>query len=64
MLLMWLFSFAECDVGYYSEVVSNTPCEPCPSNSEATQIGLRECSCVQNYYRAADERPSVACTRE
>ena len=36
----------------------------CPPNSEATQTGLTECTCVPGYYRATDEGPSVACTRE
>ena len=56
--------FSECSVGTYSEGVSNGACLTCPSNSEATQTGLTECTCVQDYYRATDEGPSVACTRE
>ena len=51
-------------MGTYSEGVSNGPCEACPANSEATQTGLTECPCIQNYYRATNEGPSVACTRE
>ena len=36
----------------------------CPANSEATQTGLTECPCVQDYYRADYEDPSAACTRK
>ena len=35
-----------------------------PPNSEATQTGLTECTCVQDYHRAPDEGPSVASTRK
>ena len=56
--------FSECSVGTYSEGLGNGPCVVCPPNSEATQTRLAECTCVQDYYRAPDEGPSVACTRE
>ena len=56
--------FSECSVGTYSEGLGNEPCVVCPPNSEATQTGLTECTCVPVYYRAPDEGPSVACTRE
>ena len=36
----------------------------CPANSEATQTGLTECPCVQDYYRADYEGPGAACTRK
>ena len=49
-------------MGTYSE--ANTPCVPCPANSEATQNGTAECRCDLGYYRAPEEGPSVACTRE
>ena len=55
---------SECSVGTYSEGLGNEPCVVCPPNSEATQTRLTECTCVQDYYRAIDEGPSVACTRE
>ena len=51
-------------MGTYSEGVGNGPCEACPANSEATQTGLTECPCIQDYYRAPNEGASVACTRE
>ena len=51
-------------MGTYSEGVSNGSCEACPANSEATQTGLTECPCIQDYYRATNEGPSVTCTRE
>ena len=35
----------ECPVGNYSEGVSNSPCEPCPANSQSTQTGMAECPC-------------------
>ena len=56
--------FSECSVGTYSEGLGNEECVVCPPNSEATQTGLTECTCVQDYYRDIDEGPSVACTRE
>ena len=56
--------FSECSVGTYSEGLDNEPCVVCPPNSEATQTGLTECTCVQDYYRATDEGPSANCTRE
>ena len=51
-------------MGNYSEGVSNSPCEPCPANSQSTQTGMAECPCDLEYYRAPDEGPSVNCTRE
>ena len=54
---------SECPEGTYSNVFSNELCEPCPPNSEATQTGLTECTCVQDYYGAPDEGPSANCTR-
>ena len=36
----------------------------CPAKSEATQTGLTECPCVQDYYRADSEGPSASCTRK
>ena len=59
-----LLSQLECPVGTYSEGVSNSPCEPCPANRLSTQTGMAECPCDLEYYRAPDEGPSVACTRE
>ena len=56
--------FSECSVGTYSEGLGNEECLTCPPNSEATQTGLTECTCVQDYYRATDEGPSANCTRE
>ena len=56
--------FSECSVGNYSEGLGNEECVVCPPNSEATQTGLTECTCVQDYYRATDEGPSTNCTRE
>ena len=53
-----------CPVGTFSDSVGNEPCVVCPPNSEATQTGLTECTCVPDYYRATDDGPSVACTRE
>ena len=50
-------------IGTVQTCVGIVPIE-CPPNSEATQTGLTECTCVQDYYRATDEGPSVACTRE
>ena len=56
--------FSECSVGTYSEGLGNEECVVCPPNSDATQTGLTQCTCVQDYYRAPNEGPSVACTRE
>ena len=58
------FFHAVCSVGTYSDDISNSPCELCPANSEATVTGLSVCPCIQNYYRATDEEASVTCTRE
>ena len=55
--------FSECSVGTYSEGLGEE-CVVCPPNSEATQTRLAECTCIPVYYRALDEGPSVACTRE
>ena len=56
--------FSECSVGTYSEGLANGACLTCPPNSEATQTGLAECRCDQDYYRAPNEGPSANCTRE
>ena len=63
-LTAFLTSCSECPAGTYSDSVSNSPCQSCPDNSEATQTGLSECPCVQNYYRASDEGAGEPCTRE
>ena len=57
-------SCSECPAGTYSDSVSNSPCQSCPDNSEATQTGLSECPGVQNYYRVPDEGAGEPCTRE
>ena len=62
--LIFLILFTECPVGTFSDSVSNSACQTCPSNSEATQPGLTECPCVQTYYRAPDEKAGDPCTRE
>ena len=51
-------------MGTYSDGVSNDPCESCPANSEATETGLAECPCIQNYYRAPDETADLPCASE
>ena len=63
--LVFLFSFfTECPVGTFSDSVSNSVCQSCPANSEATQPGLTKCPCVQTYYRVPDEGAGENCTRE
>ena len=68
MILCGVFSLktnlSECPEGTFSAVVSNGPCETCPANSEGTGTGLTLCPCLQNYYRAPNEEPSLPCTRE
>ena len=51
-------------MGSYSDGVSNDLCESCPAKSEATETGLAECPCIQNYYRAPDEKANVSCASE
>ena len=48
-------------MGTYADSVSNDPCESCPAN---TETGLAECPCIQNYYRAPDEKANVSCASE
>ena len=62
--IVYVPSCSGCPAGTYSDSVSNSPCQSCPDNSEATQTGLSECPCVQNYYRAPDEGAGEACTCE
>ena len=62
--LYYFPSSSECPAGTYSDSVSNSPCQSCPDNSEASQTGLSECPCVQNHYRALTEEAGEACTRE
>ena len=64
ILIISLFNLSECPEGTFSAVVSNGPCETCPANSEGTGTGLTLCPCLQNYYRAPNEEPSLPCTRE
>ena len=56
--------YTVCPVGSYSDGVSNDLCESCPTNSEATETGLAECPCIQNYYRATDEKADLPCASE
>ena len=63
-LLLPSLSSTECPVGTFSDTVSNSTCQSCPANSEATQPGLTACPCVQTYYRAPYEGAGEPCTRE
>ncbi|CAI8031556.1 Ephrin type-A receptor 4-A, partial [Geodia barretti] len=54
---------AECPEGTFSSGLGNGPCETCPANSEGTGTGLSLCPCLQDYYRAPYEGPSVPCTQ-
>ena len=59
-----LLPFVECPVGTYSDDVSNSPCESCPTNSDATETGLKKCPCIQSYFRALEEKANVPCASE
>ena len=59
----WSSCCAECPEGTFSAGVSNGACETCPANSEVTGTGLTLCPCLQDYYRAPHEDPSLPCTR-
>ena len=56
--------FTECPEGTFSSGLGNGPCETCPANSEGTGTALSLCPCLQDYYRAPYEGPSVPCTRK
>ena len=64
IIILFFSLYKACPVGTFSDSLGNEECVVCPPNSEATQTGLTECTCVPGYYRAPNEGPSVACTRE
>ena len=58
------YPLSECPEGTFSSGLGNGPCETCPANSDGTGTALGLCPCLQDYYRAPYEGPSVPCTRE
>ena len=62
LLHMYVQLISECPIGTYTP--QNSPCEPCPPNSEAPEPGMSECSCLEGYYRAPFEESHEGCTCE
>ncbi|KAM4702700.1 LOW QUALITY PROTEIN: ephrin type-A receptor 2 [Rhinophrynus dorsalis] len=53
-----------CQPGFFKTDVSNSPCLPCPENTEPSDEGATSCPCNDGYFRATTDTSSVACTRK
>ncbi|KAJ6656857.1 hypothetical protein lerEdw1_003188 [Lerista edwardsae] len=52
-----------CPAGFFKQEISNRACTKCPSHTLPTLEGSTLCPCEENYYRAASDPVSMACTR-
>ena len=58
------FSYcAVCPFGTYSSPASRD-CSSCPNNSVSTMAGLRQCTCIEGYYRALTGEEDLPCSRK
>ncbi|XP_071945665.1 ephrin type-B receptor 1-B-like isoform X2 [Antedon mediterranea] len=55
-------SCSVCQVGTYKAGVNTDSCRPCPAKSHADSKGMPECTCIPNFYRAPNDKPSDRCT--
>lgn len=56
--------FAACELGFYKSAPGDQLCAKCPLHSHSESRGAQVCRCDSSYYRAAQDPPSAACTRE
>ncbi|XP_064408160.1 ephrin type-A receptor 7 [Latimeria chalumnae] len=52
-----------CPLGFYRSTIRQPHCFPCPERSFTMDQASRQCTCVENYYRAVLDSPSAPCTR-
>ncbi|KAM4651638.1 ephrin type-A receptor 2 [Discoglossus pictus] len=52
-----------CQPGFFKSDISDSPCLPCPDNTEPSTEGSTICPCQQDYFRAITDAPSSPCTR-
>ncbi|XP_028253439.1 ephrin type-A receptor 7 [Parambassis ranga] len=52
-----------CGRGFYKSSSQDLQCSRCPAHSFNDREGSWRCDCVDGYYRALSDPPSVACTR-
>ncbi len=53
-----------CGRGFYKSSSQDLQCSRCPAHSYNDREGSWRCDCVDGYYRALSDPPSVACTSE
>ncbi|XP_066493767.1 ephrin type-A receptor 2 isoform X2 [Tiliqua scincoides] len=52
-----------CPAGFFKQEISNQACTKCPLRTLPTLEGSTSCPCEENYFRAASDPLSMACTR-
>lgn len=57
-------SSAACQLGFYKSAPGDQLCAKCPLHSHSESRAARVCRCDSSFYRAVQDPPSAACTRE
>lgn len=57
-------SSAACQLGFYKSAPGDQLCAKCPLHSHSESQAARVCRCDSSFYRAVQDPPSAACTRE
>ncbi|XP_066998191.1 ephrin type-A receptor 5 isoform X2 [Anabrus simplex] len=52
-----------CPPGKFKHATGDERCQPCPNHSKAPEYGMAECRCNAQYYRAAKDPKTMACTQ-
>ncbi|XP_060132138.1 ephrin type-A receptor 8 isoform X1 [Zootoca vivipara] len=52
-----------CQLGFYKSSPGDQLCATCPAHSYSENQAAQVCRCESNFYRAAQDPPSAACTR-
>uniref|UniRef100_A0A8D2P1H9 Ephrin type-A receptor 8 n=1 Tax=Zosterops lateralis melanops TaxID=1220523 RepID=A0A8D2P1H9_ZOSLA len=53
-----------CQLGFYKSAPGDQLCAKCPLHSHSESRAARVCHCDSSFYRAVQDPPSAACTRE
>uniref|UniRef100_A0A8C9WMK7 receptor protein-tyrosine kinase n=1 Tax=Scleropages formosus TaxID=113540 RepID=A0A8C9WMK7_SCLFO len=51
-----------CQPGFFKASGSGETCEPCPQNSDSSQLGAFYCSCQEGFFRPPQDPETSACT--
>ena len=59
------YSLTACPAETYRSLSDPaSSCLPCPANTIASGVAVAVCPCIAGFFRAAQENPSVGCTRK